>query len=338
VPAAETSVPHTPPPALSAENPDSPLSISASEQPGRIKVSCEAPVNAVTPSCACKSDNKQSPIFSIGTIAYDFGTEARRDTFRQFMPPPAPGILPNPYDTRQMVSYLESTPWESESLIWTLNLELTPIYAIEAVGPFADKVYQFLRNSLSGQIQPHDAANYIERVSLPGVLSGKTARLYSGQVVPVLIPEFRGMFQWNVNSLIESAVSTVTAQTKSTTPPTADAVEVQKAILRGFLDRVYYDLRNLGQTSKDRALNYTATNAFQAAQVWLEQSKPYTLDQIEVERSPYCRVDSDCWDVKLSFFDPENDRVAREIYRFTIDVSDVMPVTLGEVRRWKAPR
>jgi hypothetical protein len=45
---------------------------------------------------------------------------------------------------------------------------------------------------------------------------------------------------------------------------------------------------------------------------------------------------SDCWDVKLKFFDPENSRRAKKIYRFTIDVSDTVPVTLGEVRSWSS--
>jgi hypothetical protein len=46
-------------------------------------------------------------------------------------------------------------------------------------------------------------------------------------------------------------------------------------------------------------------------------------------------MDSDCWDVKLRFFHTENDRRAREVYRFTVDVSDLIPVAVGEVRRWK---
>jgi PatG C-terminal len=58
------------------------------------------------------------------------------------------------------------------------------------------------------------------------------------------------------------------------------------------------------------------------------------LDRINVDRSPFCRMDSDCWDVQLTFFDPENNRRARRVYRFTIDVSDAMPVTVGDVRSW----
>ena len=109
--------------------------------------------------------------------------------------------------------------------------------------------------------------------------------------------------------------------------------------LRNFLDRMYYDLRNLGQTSAERALNYTATNAFQAATVFADQaSLGMQLDRIVTERSAFCRKDSDCWDVKLRFFDPENDKLAaRKVSRFTIDVSDSFPVSIGPVRSWYEP-
>ena len=59
------------------------------------------------------------------------------------------------------------------------------------------------------------------------------------------------------------------------------------------------------------------------------------LDTIEVERSPICRPESDCWDVKLTFFNPSKVfEQARKVYRFTVDVSDVVPVTVGSVRSW----
>ncbi|MHC5718697.1 MAG: cyanobactin maturation protease PatG family protein, partial [Nostoc sp.] len=137
-------------------------------------------------------------------------------------------------------------------------------------------------------------------------------------------------------------------------------------------NRIYYDLRNLGTTqycsvkplldiidndisrvsayflslteqywgttSQDRALNFAATNAFQAASTFAEAvATGMELDSITVEKSPFCRLDSDCWDVKLKFFDPENSRRAKKVFRFTIDVSDLIPVTLGDVRTWSSP-
>jgi hypothetical protein len=41
--------------------------------------------------------------------------------------------------------------------------------------------------------------------------------------------------------------------------------------------------------------------------------------------------------LKLNFFDPENIRRPKKVFRFTIDVSDLIPVTLGDVRTWSSP-
>lgn len=288
--------------------------------------------SANTPvSCSCNS-NFRSYVFAIGSIGYDFGTEARRDSFRQLMPHvddrPA-----NPYSADQMANYLELNPSESTKLIWTFNLELTPIYAIRAELPYAREVYDFLRKALRGQIEPESSPNYISRVSLPGILTSETVRLFSGQVVPVVLAQNRGLWSWNVNALVDAVLGRFEGEKH----------EPVRASVRNFLDKVYYELRNLGQTSQDRALNYSATNAFQATESFSRVLFPkhlvpsagvYTLDRIGVSKSPFCRMDSDCWDVKLSFFDSENERRARMVVRFTVDVSDELPVTLGPVRHW----
>lgn len=289
--------------------------------------------SAIVPSgnCSCEG-GKKSYVFAIGSVGYDFGTEARRDSFRQLMPAikdrPA-----NPYATEQMVSYLEANPSESTKLIWTFNLELTPIYAIEAEIPYARDVYEFLRKALHGQIQNEGSPNYISRVSLPGAVCNRTVRLFSGQIVPVVVAQYRGLWSWNVRTLVDAVVARFDAKKH----------EGVRASLQNFLDKVYYELRNLGQSSPDRALNYSATNAFQASEAMSRALHPkevvpsaglYMLDKIAVSKSPFCRMDSDCWDVKLTFFDPENERRARMVMRFTVDVSDELPVTLGPVRHW----
>ena len=83
-------------------------------------------------------------------------------------------------------------------------------------------------------------------------------------------------------------------------------------------------------------MNYAATNAFQLELVFKDAiSGGMKLDSITVERSPICRPGSDCWDVKLIFFNPSKRfEQAKHVYRFTVDVSDVVPVTVGHVRHW----
>ncbi|WP_444846449.1 PatA/PatG family cyanobactin maturation protease [Duganella caerulea] len=285
--------------------------------------------SGIVPSgaCGCKPSSS-SLVYALGKIGYDFGTEARRDGFTQLMP-----AGQSPYNPEQLLAYLENREFESSMLIWTLNIDLTPIYAIEPSEPFARDTYGLLVGALEGQVAKPDSDGYVERVSIPGYLTGKTVRLYSGQVVPVISVVPRGLYYWNVNKLIDTAMKAANLTDKD---------DKLKTGLREFLNRIYYDFRNLGTASSERAMNFAATNAFQAITVFAENLTPddnghsRQLAKIAVEKSPFCRLDSDCWDVKLAFFDPENDQRAWRIVRYTIDVSDVMPVTIGDPKAWAA--
>lgn len=308
----------------------------------QVRASGVAPSHIVpSEGCGCGGGKPKPLVYALGTLNYDFGTEARRDSFMQLMPNTGPSgeFPPNPFDANQMVNYLRGVlddngqvvqpgnPSEAANLNWTLNIELTPLYAIEPVGPYADLVYERLVAALGGQILPDDNDNFVSRVSIPGYLSGTTMTLFSGQVVPVVIPQIRGLFTWNTTALVNGILEELDLGV-------AEEQRLRDA-LEGFLNRIYFDLRNLGQTSSDRALNYAATNAFQATDtLQAATGLGMQLDTIDVGRSPFCRMDSDCWDVRLTFFDPENNQRARRVYRFTIDVSDLMPVTVGEVRSW----
>jgi hypothetical protein len=295
-----------------------------------IKVS-EA-VQGITVSAASKR------VYVLGSIGYDFGSEARRDSFKQLMPAvEIDGIIvpANPYDARQLVNYLAENPSEHKSLIWTINQELNPIYAIEVKGGFAADVYEVLQLMLAGQSESEDSDNFIERVSIPGQLTDKKIELFSGQEVPVItVNNIRGMYGWKVNGLVDAALQILSEDL-------ADANEIQmRRSLSSFLKRVYFDLQNLGQTAKDRALNFAATNAFQAASSFAQAiATGMELDTIEVEKSPFCRVNSDCWDIKLKFFDPDRGLRAKKVYLFTIDVSySVFGIHLGQNRDGKQGR
>ncbi len=287
--------------------------------------------HGVTPSA------RSNMIYALGTLGYDFGTEARRDSFKQLMPAvilDGVQVPANPYDGRQMADYLDANLYEGKSLIWTFNIELTPIYALRPVGAFADDIYETLQNMLAGEVEAEDHEDYIDRVSITGRLTDQTVKLFSGQTLPVVkINSPRGMYGWTVNSLIDNALESVRAERTE-----AEEEAIRKS-LRSFLQRVYHDLRNLGQADRDRALNFAATNAFQATATISEAvAIGMELHSIEVEKSPFCRYNSNCWDVKLKFFNPDNTRRAKKVYRFTIDVSDLMPVTLGKVRSWSVPK
>lgn len=342
-------------------------------------------------------------IYVIGTIGFDYPTEARRDSFRQQMPYVDATIDgkvveqgPDPYSPRQLRDYLATAPWVSDKVTWTLTMDGATVYALEAepsagmdwseplvppveaqrarkapdriateqgktdtdlfrlfANPPVSTVYRVFRDAVAGQaLNPDDPAErdgYISRVSVPGVLTNRTTRLYSGQIVPVVEVKSRGLYTWNEAALVDLVLDQVKKDTDA--PPVADKKQAKvqlrdeedlKLTIRALLDKIYYQFRNLGQTSADRALNFMGTNAFlfgdKIAEGLLSASKVpgstknlYALDTITVAKSPYCRVGSDCQDVTVTFYDPEDERRSRLSYLFTIDVSDELPVTLAPV-------
>ncbi|MER6847052.1 S8 family serine peptidase [Streptomyces flaveolus] len=362
--------------------------------------------------CQCAGNGngtRRQLIYAIGTIGFDYQTDARRDFFRQQMPQ-APGPVvdgketenpPNIYDPRQLYTFLAKKPWMSDKLTWTLMLDSTPIYALEAETPMGmdwhqplisnpkatvdqvgaaaattagdearlahvletlsyppvSHVYRIFRDAILGQIQPPDDPNYVSRVAIPGELTGRTTRLFNGTEVPVVkVRATDQLATWNEFALVDAVVKAVKkAYTTDTPDATArqDAAAQQEAAVkeatlrttvRALLDKVYYQFRNLGQSAPDRALNFAGTNAFlvgaqlqqglmSAEHVPGSKKNFYTLDTVSVAKSPYGRPGSDCWDVTLVFFDPEDDRRARVSYLFSFDVSED-PVSLGPVHHF----
>jgi cyanobactin maturation PatA/PatG family protease len=259
--------------------------------------------------CGCGGATGARPqlVFALGELGYDLVTEARKDSLWQAMGG-------DPHEWGNLARHLQTAPWDAEAVTWTLRIDATPIYAIRPMGAYAPDAYKRLADWLIGQTDERK----IERVSLPGWIAG-SATLTNGIVVPVVVPSLRGMFAWDTRSLVGSL--------------TQDPTETET--LTNFLERVYYELRNLGQSPQERAMNFAATNAYQAHNVFQQAVGSKTqLDHIHVVKSPICRQDSDCWDVMLTFFDPLNDRAARMVHRFTVDVSDVVPCTVGRTRNW----
>lgn len=273
----------------------------------------------VKPSgCDCGNSVGQL-IYALGTLGYDLATDAIRDSFVQAM---AKGT--SPYNPVDVLKHLDNNPWDAESIIWTLNLDSTPVYAIRPSGPFASEAYSLLREFFLQQI-----TEGVERVSIPGTLSSNI-RLFNGQIVPMIRPNIRGMHSWTTDALVKAAMNAEEKQNAS------GDKESQAAAIRSFLQRVYHATRNLGVSPQDRALNYAATNAFAVARIFESAaSKGLSLDRISVARSPISRPESDCWDIQLLFFNPTKlIEEASTIYQFAVDVSSEIPVTVGETRSW----
>ena len=275
-------------------------------------------------SCTCGGKCGGGPpakpplVYALGTLSCDFGTEARRDSLLQ------DGLV-NPNDPSALVAYLASNPESATAVVWVLNQDSTPVYAIHPAGAFASRAYERLREFLNSQL-----TESVGLVSIPGYIAGKTT-LINGQAVPVIVPEMRGAYSWSTQKLVRT-VSGPEPKNKDEREKYNEKI----SDIENFLQRVYYEIRNLGASSPERAINYASTNAFQVEQVFSNAIRAnLKLDSISADRSPICRPGSDCWDVKLTFFSPAKRlEQARRVYRFTVDVSDVVPVTVGRLRDW----
>ncbi len=272
------------------------------------------------PCANCGPDNAPQVVYGIGKIACEFVSQSRRDSFKQKMAESA-----HPEAPKDLLAHLKEHPYDASAVQWTLNLEGTPIYAIEPRGPFARETYELLRQYLREQIEEG-----VERVSIPGLIVGMTR--VRGAVIPAVAPEIRGMYSWTTRALVEAAVGLKAKEKEGKHEKIADKHQA----VTNFLERVYYELRNPGRESKERAINFAATNAFEVEKVYERAiQEEMELDTIEVEASPLSPPGTDCWDVKLSFFFPQRQvQTVRRIYRFTVDVADVVPVTVGTMRSW----
>jgi len=348
------------------------LPASRGVAPSQMSATCPCPM----PNDFISAENSQL-VYAIGTLGYDFITDARRDYFVQKFVEmssydayinlfkPSLGLQTDvvyyPEDHRAMAAYLfqegvvppggpDPTGGfgfhveDAGSVVWVLFQENQPQYALRPLHTFAFRVLFYFCDFLFNQSRPDYLLapdgkpvekkpvnpDKADRVSIAGRIVGEMT-LYNGQRVPVLDVSLRALFQWNVKKLIEDLGVT-------------DIESDLYKSLETFLDRIYYECRNLGQAPSDRAINYMATNVFEVGDVFRDALKatssngspsPLALDSIYAEKSPICRPKSDCWDVVMRFFNPK-DRLGTALteYRLTVDVNDVSPVSIGTRRQW----
>ena len=347
--------------------------------PSEMQGACSCPL----PNDFISAENSQL-VYVIGTLGYDFITDARRDYFVQQLRDmsgnddyidlfkPTLGlqndVIYYPEDHRAMAAYLFQNfelfdqplypgrfgfhAEDTGSVVWVLYQENQPLYALRPLHTFANRVLIEFANMLFNQSRPANVLDEqgkpimkdgqaqtnperADRVSIAGRIIGDIT-LYNGQRVPVLDVSLRALYQWTTSLLINDLAQ-----------KHPDVLQVDSDFhnsVTNFLDRIYYEVRNLGQSPSDRAINFMATNVFEAADVFKDAISntdptgapaPMELDSIFAEKSPICRPKSDCWDVVMRFFDAKH-RLERALdeYRLTIDVNDITPVPIGTRRKW----
>jgi cyanobactin maturation PatA/PatG family protease len=282
--------------------------------------------DAVQPSACAACRGERQLVYALGRLGHDFGSESTLEAFRQHMDA-------NPLDPKQLHGFLQGMrtkkqPWHSPALLWTLEVGNTPLYVIKPEGPYDREAYEHLEEYLSEQ----NAGN-VEVVGVPGVITGQ-ATLFNGRQVPTINPDMRGLCNWSKEKLIEAAQKAASGAAALSAKEKAKV----KQLAEEFLHRIYFELRNAGRTSQERALNYAGTNLVLPLEVLIRMLQSnHTLDTIRAEPSTVCRPGSDCWDITLAFFDPDHPmQTVRWHHRYTVDVGEAIPVIVAETRSWKA--
>lgn len=263
-------------------------------------------------------------VSTFGSIALDVVHHRRREQLTRVLA--AEGITGAPDDPVALLALFERHPAEAAGFVWQLvRPDGRARFALQPEGPYAADVWALLIEAyralhLGGPDAP-------ERISVSGVLTADTVRTATGTELGVVaLPVTRGIAAWSTMQLAVAAAA-----------PFGGGDELVGA-LADLLDRAYHDLADWGTTAPGRALAFSVTNPMApAGSLARVAGSGYRLEDVTVRRSTFARPHSDCWDVVLAFHDPERQERARWLHRHTVDVADVVPVSVGEASSWFEP-
>lgn len=261
-------------------------------------------------------------VFAIGRVDVDFGSSGHRDRLARLMADDGEQVPPE--DPAALVRLVRRYPAEAAHLVWLLVREDgEPMYALRPEGPFAEDLWSLLIEAYEAFHTPGGP----QHVSIPGIQVADMAATASGSELPVvLMPVVRGVYAWTTRDLAESAAAAFGS------PP--DLITA----LEGLLARGYNETAGAGATAPERALQYSLTNAMAVAWSLAQvRDSGRHLTSLSVRRSRFTRPHSDCWDLILTFDDPQDEFRARELHRHTVDVADIVPVSVGQPQRWFEP-
>lgn len=324
---------------------------------------------AVVPSAVEPSLRYPSMAFAIGQVSYEFPDELTRDSFARAMGSRLSPGDGEPENVEALIAYLDDNPAEARRLRWLVSINGERRYVAKPVGAFAAQIFDMLAALVLGGMRGD-----ITVASLPGWTTDSTIELMDGTVVRELrMNSLRGVYGWHPAQIARQSADSVhrdalagqvghlidRSQPGDTTAiiagegtenavlglsespvvswprlRTAPSEEVVYAI-DDFFHQVYFRADQNPEISRDRAVNFAATNGYQVAAAFMDaMADGFEYSQYRTEYSPFARVSGLCWDVVLQFTDPSEDQRAMREYRLTVDIADVMPVTVGRLRRW----
>lgn len=303
-------------------------------------------------SCAEREHPSESLqyVYAVGRIGVDFFNRGNLEYLVN-----SSGF--NPEDLVTLHNYLVAMPPSdpgyrqriatSQNVIWTVEVDGEPIYAIQPTGAFARDTYEvllsFLRDQVIGSSEPSASKDKkkpegqkAEVVAIPGLVIGSTVLYRAGKTVPLVSPALVGMHNWSVGYLIAAATAYI-SEYNSRVPEGRRITLPEETEIENFAQILADQYRNFGMAPSDRARNFVASHLADPIRILAEwMAKGMVLDEIRVQPSDMRPAGTDRWDVVLRFFDPRNQLgVAATEVPIVVDVNYLVPniVNIGPARR-----
>jgi hypothetical protein len=254
------------------------------------------------------------PAFVLGNLGFDIRDEVLHGAL--LMATREAHISDDPRDPQVLAVVLNQVPDVALEIDWLVMRDDSPLYALHWSGPYEAEIITSLTSALTQQI-----SGVIDVMSFPGVVTGEVHSLSTDELIPVLtMPTSRGLYGWRLTDQLRVLDLTEKAH-----------VETER-----MLSSIMNQEPNDGTYSHVRALNYLVTNPAQlawSATVATEQG--FCFESLSVQRSTLNRPYSNCWDIDLIFGAPERTARAKLMHKHSVDVGDLLPVSIGSPRVWR---
>ena len=302
------------------------------------KGGCSCGCSSGKEGCGCGGKGgRPQLVYAIGRLGISFPSVTRRDSLWRTLHATdgsaSDQIELKPITKPETLALFDREPWQAQSVVWTISRTEVPMYAIVPSGAFGAEAYAWLVREW--------ADSNVEFISLPGVIAGQVT-LWDGQRIDAVVPDLRGMLSWNARVYVDALLKQFRldapgGRRKGQSPPEDGAGDdpIRRRLDR-FLRKIQFSIRNRGLLPQERAINAAATNAFNLSDVIVQAGdEGLALRDITVEPSPLNRPGGEYYDVLFTFFSPtDRQAVAPLVARFTVDVSDTVPVVVGEPVTW----
>jgi hypothetical protein len=291
--------------------------------------------------CTCETHSARY-VYPIGKIGFDFVNRTHREVQSQIFEANRINLDDRPAVANYLADPANQGVVRATELVWTLEVDEDPLYAIAPVGPLTTQTYERIIEFFRDQ----EAGN-AEYATIPGTIIGKKFLYLAGKEVDVIAPSLDSMANWSIDYLLTVLGDTGAEEEREEAgarrgrrrgqaEANAQPPGPSRDDLRNFFVLLFDKIKNEGRAPADRARNFAVT-AVSVLAAFLKDAfiRELQFEEAVVRPSRVRPAGTDRWEVAISFFNPTDQlgTAVRE-YPMVVDVNYVQPhlVSSGPAR------